>query len=742
MTKSENGKVQYNASNEDVVIDEGETFNDACLPQLLRLPKQTWPILNAELCERFSYYGIKTVLVIYLTKSLMMSDSDGKAYYHAFSMVSYFTGVLGAMMADSFLGKYKTIIWSLVLYSISEIVLTLTTIPSIGKGNSAGPLIGLFATAVACGNIKPCMAAFGGDQFNQKDTGLISTFFSLFYMSVNVGAMLTMIFVPMIRTDIKCYGSDCYPVVFGVNCIVIILATVSLFLGSPFYVKKEPEGSIMIRVFKIIGHALSRKMKSSEETYHHWLYYAQDKYDKTEIDDVKSLMKVLVMYLPLPVFWALFHQQGSSWTLQATQMDGDFGGGVMLRSDQIQFFNPVLVLILIPAFNIVIYPMFERCRLGLSPLKKMVGGMLLAAVAFAITGFMQIKIQDVQSPPPAPPATMTSVDFINVSPCEVIELNPSSFLKISLPYGQNTGHKIGQSGNRTFKVKGTNCFKKVDFYTNEVTVSLKAGARQTVLLDIADDGMMESTVVDHLFPAVSVTKAHTRVRTFYVPSGNMSDLVHLTYDHVIEKKDSVVVKNFTSYNGTYDFILADEYQLLVRPWNSQNGYNIKLPSENLKLGTFGAYTITLKRPKHQKYSRDLVAHLYEDVDSTSVHRLWQLPQYVVITAGEVMFSVTGLEFAYSQAPPSMKSVLQACWLLTTAFGDLLVVILSVAKPVDGVEKEMFLYGGIMLVVAFIFAVMSYFYTYSDFSGNITTNPADEKEIEESKLNSADSTTHL
>lgn len=71
-------------------------------------------------------------------------------------------------------------------------------------------------------------------------------------------------------------------------------------------------------------------------------------------------------------------------------------------------------------------------------------------------------------------------------------------------------------------------------------------------------------------------------------------------------------------------------------------------------------------------------------EPNSIHMLWLIPQYVVITLGEVMFSVTGLEFSFSQSPVSMKSVLQACWLLTVAFGNVIVVIVAEAK---GFEKQ-------------------------------------------------------
>ncbi|KAJ8933885.1 hypothetical protein NQ314_013738 [Rhamnusium bicolor] len=66
-------------------------------------------------------------------------------------------------------------------------------------------------------------------------------------------------------------------------------------------------------------------------------------------------------------------------------------------------------------------------------------------------------------------------------------------------------------------------------------------------------------------------------------------------------------------------------------------------------------------------------------EPNSIHMLLLLPQYFIITAAEIMFSITGLEFSYSQAPVSMKSLLQACFLLTTAFGNLIIVIIESAK---------------------------------------------------------------
>merc|ERR1719348_2716144 len=93
----------------------------------------------------------------------------------------------------------------------------------------------------------------------------------------------------------------------------------------------------------------------------------------------------------------------------------------------------------------------------------------------------------------------------------------------------------------------------------------------------------------------------------------------------------------------------------------------------------------------------------------SVHILWLLPQYVVITVGEIMFSITGLEFSYSQAPESMKSVLQACWLLTVAFGNIIVIIVAEAKAFDEQASEFFMFAVLMIVDMFIFMGLAWRY---------------------------------
>lgn len=113
--------------------------------------------------------------------------------------------------------------------------------------------------------------------------------------------------------------------------------------------------------------------------------------------------------------------------------------------------------------------------------------------------------------------------------------------------------------------------------------------------------------------------------------------------------------------------------------------------------------------------------------------LWLIPQYVVITAAEIAFSITGLEFSYSQAPNSMKSVLQACWLLTVAFGNLIVAMVAESRAFKSQATEFFLFAALMLVDMGIFIWLTIRYEY-----NVPAHE-DEAELNESNCSLDDST---
>ena len=161
-----------------------------------------------------------------------------------------------------------------------------------------------------------------------------------------------------------------------------------------YYITKNTtnsKSSLIIILTHFPQYAIGRKIKS-KEVREHWLDYADDKYERNVIEDIKSTVKVLKLFIPLPIFWALFDQQGSRWTFQATRMDGEVFG-YLIKPDQFQVVNPLFIVIFIPIFQWVIYPFIERFLFINTPLRKLTVGGLLAALSFVISGLVEFKLE-------------------------------------------------------------------------------------------------------------------------------------------------------------------------------------------------------------------------------------------------------------------------------------------------------------------------------------------------------------
>lgn len=138
-------------------------------------------------------------------------------------------------------------------------------------------------------------------------------------------------------------------------------------------------------------HAIYNKITKKQKR-DHWLNHADDTYDNKLIEDIKIALGVLKLFVPLPIFWALYDQQGSQWTFQATRMNGQIGSFVVLP-DQLQAVNPLLILIFIPIFESCIYPVFAKIHFIDTPLKKLVVGGFLASVAFIVAGIVELELE-------------------------------------------------------------------------------------------------------------------------------------------------------------------------------------------------------------------------------------------------------------------------------------------------------------------------------------------------------------
>lgn len=342
-----------------------------------KFPRQIKYIVGNEAAERFSYYGMRSILVIFMVQHLMMAESQAKGVYHTFMSANYFLPLLGAFLSDRFLGKFKTIMSLSIVYCIGHAVLA-------GWENQQGLYAGLFLIAVGSGGIKPCVSAHVGDQFDRTNSHLLEKVFSVFYWSINFGAFFSTLLIPKI---LPMYGPGW---AFGIPGILMAIATIVFYMGKKYYVHVPPTGKAGGTDFLgVVWYALTHlgQRKSGEG----WLQTAKAKYSSEKVEGAEAAVGVFKVLLAVSAFWALFDQQGSTWLIQAQKMDLTVWG-MKFEAAQIHALNPIMVLVLIPIFSLILYPAVERMGIKVTPLRKMSVGMALTGISFIIVGLFQVYL--------------------------------------------------------------------------------------------------------------------------------------------------------------------------------------------------------------------------------------------------------------------------------------------------------------------------------------------------------------
>lgn len=166
------------------------------------------------------------VLTLYLTNVLLYNDTDATVVYHAFSVFVYFFPICGAILSDSWLGKFRTIFYMSIIYAIGSALISITSVEELHIPQREFTMIGLLLVALGTGGIKPCVSAFGGDQFKMPQQAVqLAGFFSLFYFSINSGSLISTTITPILRENVHCFGSDsCFPLAFGVPSVLMALS--------------------------------------------------------------------------------------------------------------------------------------------------------------------------------------------------------------------------------------------------------------------------------------------------------------------------------------------------------------------------------------------------------------------------------------------------------------------------------------------------------------------------------------
>jgi POT family proton-dependent oligopeptide transporter len=401
-------------------------------PPGARMPRQIPYIIGNEGCERFSFYGMRNILVQFLITSLLLQhilagperELAAKDLMHTFMIGVYFFPLLGGYLADRFFGKYNTILWFSLIYCIGQFSL------AVFVDNRVGFFLGLGLIALGSGGIKPLVASFVGDQFTQSNKHLAKIVFDGFYWIINFGSLFASLLMPLF---LKNYGPR---VAFGIPGVLMLIATIVLWLGRRQYIMVPPatkaDPDSFYRVLKtalitrrdgesrpglvvailgavlaltalvfaaklgvVIAICLALVSLLAGIGGGAWLQLerARGVHSDIAVDGARSVLRVLVIFALVTPFFSLFDQKASTWVIQGNAMTKPD----WFVSSQMQALNPALVMILIPFNNLVLYPWLRRIGWEATALRRMTAGIAFSGLAWIVIGGIQV-VMDGGSP--------------------------------------------------------------------------------------------------------------------------------------------------------------------------------------------------------------------------------------------------------------------------------------------------------------------------------------------------------
>ena len=406
-------------------------MTDLAKPGSGRMPRQIPYIIANEGCERFSFYGMRNILTPFLITTLLMflpedmRTGEAKHVFHTFVIGVYFFPLLGGWLADRYFGKYNTVFWLSLVYCAGHACL------AIFEDNVNGFYFGLFLIALGSGGIKPLVASFVGDQFDQTNKDKAKVVFDAFYWIINFGSFFASLLMPLPLRD---YGPAW---AFGVPGILMFIATMVFWSGKKKYVHvppappnphsfmqvaktallaKEPgqgRPGLNVALIGAAGAVVSLAMSVQ------WgfvigactalvllmafggigasmqLDRARGLHPQEAVDGVRAVLRILIVFALVTPFWSLFDQKASTWIVQANAMTTQvsiFGWSFEVIPAQMQALNPLLVMILIPVNNLLLFPMLRKFGIEPSPLRRMTAGIVLSAAAWIVVGNLQVAL--------------------------------------------------------------------------------------------------------------------------------------------------------------------------------------------------------------------------------------------------------------------------------------------------------------------------------------------------------------
>jgi POT family proton-dependent oligopeptide transporter len=404
-----------------------------------RLPRQVPYIIGNEACERFSFYGMRNILVQFLVSSVILAyvpagDREGAAkdIFHSFVIGVYFFPLLGGWLSDRFFGKYNTVFWFSLVYCAGHACLAMF------ESDRTGFYTGLFLIALGSGGIKPLVVSFVGDQFTTANKHLARVVFDAFYWTINFGSFFASLLMPLF---LRSYGPA---VAFGIPGVLMLIATVIFWSGRRQYVRVPPATHDPDSFLNVARTALTSTHGEGRPGLYvaafggalavamllcwaigpaFWpedfgfvitaclalgvliacggfgtslqLERARGHHPDATVDAVRAVLRILIVFALTTPFWSLFDQKASTWVLQGKDMvvphDQWWWPSFLVKeASQMQALNPALVMLIIPFNNLVLYPALRRMGFEPTALRRMGTGIVFSGVAWIAAGVLQL----------------------------------------------------------------------------------------------------------------------------------------------------------------------------------------------------------------------------------------------------------------------------------------------------------------------------------------------------------------
>jgi len=383
------------------------------------IPRQIPYIIGNEGCERFSFYGMRNILTVFLVTSLLADfpaaerAGAAKDVFHTFVIGVYFFPLLGGWIADRFWGKYHTVFWLSLVYCVGQLCLALFV------HTRTGFYAGLFLIALGSGGIKPCVSAFVGDQFDQTNKSRAKVVFDAFYWIINFGSFFASLLLPIF---LRSLGPA---IAFGIPGALMFISTVILWSGRKKYVMVPPAppdpnsflnvartalasgapglalavaggvaALVSLALAPSVGFVIAACMALVAVIAFGgagvWLQLerARGKHPDEAVEGVRGVLRVLVLFALVTPFFSLFDQKASTWVLQGDLMTKPH----WFQSSQMQALNPLLVMILIPCNNLVLFPAMRKLGVEVTALRRMTAGIAFSGMAWVVAGGLQLAL--------------------------------------------------------------------------------------------------------------------------------------------------------------------------------------------------------------------------------------------------------------------------------------------------------------------------------------------------------------